>query len=223
MGAEGGWAFTGYEGEWLLLSRGCILRAGVLDAEPDPIRPIVMGMSNSLARPASLLLVVVVAAACASSSGSNAAVASANGDLSASGCALRPQDSTFFASGPVYRDCAVSTKAVLLTTGVRPDFQPDRQALKSGVCAVVELDYVVGADGFVEAKTAHVVKTNNPTYADAVVAILPLWRFEPAKLNGAPVRQIISAKEKVQVVTVVMPAGQMPSPSTRPPRTTPSC
>ena len=222
MGAARDWAFTGYEGEWLLLSRGCILRAGVLDAEPDLIHPIVRGMSNSLARPASLLLVVVVAAACASSSGSVAG-ASANGDMSAGGCALRPQDSTFAASGPVYRDCAVSSKAYLLTTDIHPDFQASRAAMKSGVCAVAEVDYVVGADGYVEARTAHIVKTNNPTYADAVVAILPQWRFEPAKLDGVPVRQIISAKEWIQGGVVVMPAGQKPSPSARAPRTTPSC
>lgn len=110
-----------------------------------------------------------------------------------------------------------------MTTNIRPNYQPSQDAVKSGFCAMAELEFVVDADGLVETKTARLLKTNNPTYAEAVTAILPQKRFTPAKLNGVPVRQIVLDKEAMQAVVVVMPAGQRPSSSTRPSRTTPSC
>ena len=78
-------------------------------------------MPNLLVRCAALLSLGAGLAACATSA--NRAETAA-GDASAARCALRPQDSTFALLGPVFRDCQVQTKALFLTTDIRPDFRP---------------------------------------------------------------------------------------------------
>jgi ribonuclease D len=69
------------------------------------------------------------------------------------------------------------------------------------------LEYVVNEKGEIETKTARVVKTTNQNYAEALISILPQWKFEPAKLNDVPVRQIVVDKQMMQVMTVVVPSG----------------
>ena len=146
------------------------------------------------------VLSAAILTACASSPKQTAAV----NDPAAS-CAPRAEDSTYARLGPVYRDCAVTTKAVFLTQNIAPEFRPPTQNVRSGACYSVELEYVVDEQGLVEANTARVVKTNNQAFAEA------------------PVRQIVSDKRAMQTMVVVMPAGQKPSASARPPRATTSC
>ena len=153
--------------------------------------------------PGFALIVVLLAAACSSA---NTRVAS--GDADGERCALRPQDSTFIAGGPVYRDCAVTTKAFFLTKDIHPDFHaPER----SNGCYVAEMEYVVNEKGAIETATARVVRTNNQAFADAVVSILPQWKFEPAKINDVPARQIVTDKQQMMTMVVAMPPGSSPS------------
>ena len=182
-------------------------------------------MPSPVVRYAALSLLAAALTACASSANR---AETAGGDASKDACGLRPQDSTFAVLGPVFRDCQVKTKAVLLTKDIRPDFRPPTTNSKSGSCYSAELEYVVNEKGEVETKTARVVRTTDPALADAVISILPQWKFEPAKLNGVAVRQIVSDKYSMQtqVVTVVVPAGSGPPPSSarpRPSRSMPRC
>ena len=180
-------------------------------------------MPNIVARLAALLCLGAALTACASSA--NRAETAA-GDASAAGCALRPQDSTFALLGPVFRDCQVQTKAALLTKDIRPDFRPSTTNTKSGNCYSAELEYVVNEQGAVETKTVRVVKTTDQALADAIISILPQWKFEPAKLNGVAVRQIVSDTYSIQSQVVIVPAGTRPSSPTgtkRPARSTPRC
>lgn len=170
-------------------------------------------MSRPFVSRAGLSLLASALLACASAPNRSAATDGA-------GCALRPQDSTFIATGPVYRDCAVETKAVLLTKDIHPDFRPES---RNGACYSAEVDYVVNEAGFVETKTARIVRTNNQAYAESIMSILPQWKFEPARRDGVPVRQIVVGVHKASVSVVVLPAGTRPSASTRPPRQKPSC
>ncbi len=120
----------------------------------------------------------------------------------------------------------MQTKALLLTKDVRPDFRPTPTNMKNGNCYSAELEFVVNEQGAVETNTARVVKTTNQALADAMISILPQWKFEPAKLNGVAVRQIVSDTYSIQSQIVVVPAGTRPSRSTgpaRPPRSTPRC
>ena len=180
-------------------------------------------MPNFLVRCAALLSLAAGLAACTSSA--NRAETAA-GDASAARCALRPRDSTFALLGPVFRDCQVQTKALFLTTDIRPDFRPTTTNPKSGRCYSAELEYVVNEQGAVETKTARVVRTIDQALADAMISILPQWKFEPAKLNGVAVRQIVSDTYSIESQVVVVPAGTRPprsSGSARPPRSTPKC
>ena len=127
------------------------------------------------------------------------------GDISADRCPLRPQDSTFRATGPVFRDCAVKSKAVFLTQSIRPEFHPSTQGA-SAACYSAELEYVVDAKGLVETKTARVVRTNSQPLAEALLAILPQWKFQPARLYDQPVRQIVLDRQAVRIRVVTSPS-----------------
>ncbi|MEO8621390.1 MAG: energy transducer TonB, partial [bacterium] len=147
-----------------------------------------------------LLLVTAIAARPSSASRTELALLGKNADP----CPLRPEDSVFVGATPVYRDCAVTTKAFLLTNDIHADFTPSRGGPR---CYSVELEYVVNEKGEVETATARVVKTNNQMFAEAQLSILPQWKFEPAKLNDVPVRQIVVDKKTAQVMSVVVPSG----------------
>ncbi|MEO5814151.1 MAG: hypothetical protein ABIT20_02610 [Gemmatimonadaceae bacterium] len=151
--------------------------------------------------PAALLVVATLAGACASSGGKGAAAESG------SGCALRPQDSTFAIHMPLYRDCAVERKVQKLTMNIAPEYR-----LTSNGCVSAELEFVVTADGKVDATTARVVRTTTPAYAEAVLAILPRFRYEPAKRDGVAVAQIVTEKHEAITKTVVAIAGTRPNP-----------
>jgi hypothetical protein len=204
----------------LPFSRSILWQQEALDEEATGPTLALIRMPTRFANLAAVLLVAASIAACASS-GNQAATASAN--ESGPGCTLRPQDSTFALLGPVYRDCAVTTKAFLLTKDIRPNFQPAPGTVRNGSCYSADLEYVVNEKGEVEMKTAHVVKTNNQAYADAIVSILPQWKFGPAKLNDVPVRQIVTEKVSMQTMVVVAPAGSKPNVSSARPPKSPSC
>jgi hypothetical protein len=90
---------------------------------------------------------------------------------------------------------------------VRPVFTPETRA---NACYAVLLEFVVDASGTPEIQTARVVRTNNQAYADAVLATLPLRRYEPARRGDAPVRQIVTESDAMQVRIVAVPAGGPP-------------
>ena len=159
-------------------------------------------MSNRFARRAGLLVAISTLGACASSS-PNRTEMNGKADLAGT-CAVRPQDSTFTVVGPVYRDCAVTTKAFLLTKDIHPDFHPPERSVG---CYVAEMEYVVNEKGAIETATARVVRTNNQAFAEAVISILPQWKFEPGKINDVPVRQIVIDKQQMATMVVAMPAG----------------
>lgn len=137
-------------------------------------------------------------------------------------CPLTPRDSAFLGGGPVYRDCAVDSKAKLITNSVRNDYRPT--ARPGNNCYAVEVRMVVDPTGKPEPATVELIRTNDRAFADAVIADAPTWRFEPAMLEHKPVRQIVTEKRTIASVMVVVPAGQSPSRSTASGRRpTPSC
>lgn len=155
-----------------------------------------------------LLLTTVGALACASAGGGAAGRKSA--------CGLRPSDSSFAAAGPVYRDCAVDTKAQAVNPSARIDFQPARGGTN---CYSAEVEFVVNATGFPETNTARVVRANDQSFGEAVLAAVRTLRYQPAIKNGQPVRQIVSERRMAQTAVVAVRAGSaMP---TRPPANAP--
>jgi hypothetical protein len=149
------------------------------------------------------------------------ACASAGGPAGAGGrhssCPLRAQDSVYLAAGPVYRDCAVDRKAEV-ETNLHPDFRP----FPGQSCYYAEVEFVVGPTGIPEVPTAHVVRSNNHEYGDALSALVPRLKFRPAIRDGATVRQIVDFKQVMQSVVVAVPMGSAP-PSRPPAPLPPSC
>ena len=147
----------------------------------------------------------------------SAARAEAQSDEKRENCQLRSQDSTFAAGGIVYRECAVDTKAKLMTDRLSPDFRPNTTASK---CYSATFEFVVDKDGLVELPTASVSRANSDEFAESVKALLPKLRFEPAKRDDAVVRQIFSYHTSIGLVARVVSSNgsTMGAPSARPPR-----
>lgn len=125
------------------------------------------------------------------------------------GCQLRSSDSTLMAGAPLYRECAVDTHAANLTRGQGPMARP-AGALHDG-CYSAELQFVVDTTGVPEQRTARVLTTNDQSYADAVIATLPTWRYKPALIGSTPVRQIVTEREATAIKV-----GQMTDPPPSP-------
>ncbi len=107
-------------------------------------------------------------------------------------CPLTASDSAFTAKGPLYRECAVDREARLIGKALEPDF--DRSRLRT--CVSVDLEFVVGVDGAPEIETVRAVKSTNSDFAVAVIKTLEKWKYEPALIAGAPVRQIVTVRRE---------------------------
>jgi hypothetical protein len=124
-------------------------------------------------------------------------------------CPLAQRDSALLDGGPVYRDCAVEVKAKFIaSSATRIDYSPPTGAKSS--CSSVEVQMVVDTAGKPEVSTVQVFRANDRPFADAVLATAGSWRFEPAMLQGARVRQIVVEKRTVMSMLVAVPAGQGP-------------
>lgn len=62
---------------------------------------------------------------------------------------------------------------------------------QSGVTGRVVVQFVVGANGRVEAGSIKILESTNSEFAAAVREVLPRHRFSPAKIGGKAVRQIV--------------------------------
>lgn len=148
-----------------------------------------------------------------------AACASTGHSRGGSPCQLRVNDTTFAAGRTLYRDCAVDKRATLLTTNIRPDFTPTPRP--GTACHAADLEFVVDTTGLPELGTARIARSNDHDYADALFATLPSWKYEPARLQGRPVRQLVLEHRSIVTATVVVPAGSPPP--THPPAPVAGC
>jgi protein TonB len=91
-------------------------------------------------------------------------------------------------SGRAYEENQVE-RAVQVTRQPAPRY-PD--ALKSvGVEGVVQMHFIVGADGRVEPGSIEVISTPHKLFADAVRVSLLSSRYRPAEAGGRAVRQLV--------------------------------
>lgn len=145
--------------------------------------------------------VLVVAAGVLAACASGGAKAAREED-----CAPRAQDSLFTRFAPAWRDCAVDTKAKLTSTDVRPDFRP---APTRTTCYAADFEFVVDTTGAVEVATARMTRATDSEFAASVSSMLSRLRFDPARKDGRPVRQIFFLHQMtaVQILRVAVPAG----------------
>lgn len=131
------------------------------------------------------------------------------------GCELRSADSAFAVDGPVYRGCAVDVPVKNVTRGNGPLTRPPGPTRDA--CNFVELAFVVDTTGRPDTRTAHIVSTSDRGYADAVVATLPTWKYVPARIGKAAVRQIVTDREVISTMVAPLNGG------TQPPTNLPTC
>ena len=155
-----------------------------------------------------IVLALIIASAACAAGASHARQAS---------CALAPADSTYLVRGPVYRDCAVDRRARLLTTDVRLEFEPPGPPAEGTACYRAQIEFVVDSAGVPESETANIVRTNDPAFANAVLATLPRWRYQPARKNGVAVRQVVRENQSMAIQVVRVRAGDIPRPGRAPP------
>lgn len=93
--------------------------------------------------------------------------------------------------GPVYRDCDVDRPARLRGNPPRLNWTPSGSDLVDGRCFRAEFQFIVDTLGVPDLSTLQAVSSNNGDYAEAVRASLSVLRYEPARLDGRPVRQIV--------------------------------
>lgn len=108
-------------------------------------------------------------------------------------CALPRPDTYRLADPPIYRACDVTQPARLGGELPRLNFRPSNQAMAARAgCLRAEFAFVVNHDGAVDTATVALVETNYPEYGQAVRATLARLKYEPAELDGVPVRQAVS-------------------------------
>jgi len=107
-------------------------------------------------------------------------------------CDRSDQDTTHYLHLPLYRSCAVSVTARRTANDVRPEYVPTGRDRN---CFAALVEVAVDTLGRPEPRTARLVRSSDPGYAAAVLAIVPSLRFEPARMAGRPVRQIYELRE----------------------------
>lgn len=147
------------------------------------------------------------------------ACASGGSQTSSTPCGALPGDSVYSGTTPAWRACAVERPARLLNPDQRIDWRPPVGTAQPGTrCYLAHVEFVVDSAGVPEPGTGRVLQSNEPTFAQAVLASLPAWRYRPALREGRPARQIVTARRTTGTVTriVVVPQGSGP-PSVPPP------
>jgi hypothetical protein len=144
------------------------------------------------------LMIGCIVAACAHGGGG-----------AATDCLLTQADSVHLQSGPVYRDCAVDRGARLSESSVRVDYRPTVRLRPGSVdCYYAEVHLVVDASGNPELETARLGRTNEPGWGRAVLASVRSWKYEPARKDGEPVRQIVRERRTAALALTVVRSGQ---------------
>jgi hypothetical protein len=136
-------------------------------------------------------------------------------------CSGDPPDPAWMAAGPVYRDCEVDRKAELRGSEPRLPYTPPATGSSSGRCYSAELEFVVDTAGVPVLSTVRERASNDRGMEEAMRAILPVRRYQPARLDGQPVRQLVVYRSAVSLVRVVSASGRPVGPVA--PSRRPSC
>ena len=72
--------------------------------------------------------------------------------------------------------------------------------------------YVVDTTGFADTTSFEVIRSTHPGFVDAVKEALPYMRFQPAKIGGMKVRQLVEQQFSFRITdtTTVAPAKRKP-------------
>ncbi len=117
-------------------------------------------------------------------------------------CSGTPVDSTAMA-GPIYQDCQVDKPAKRKGASPRLNWESSAGASPNGRCYRAEFQFVVNEFGGVVPGSIQATSSNDATFEQAVQGSLVRLRYEPAKLDGRAVAQVVVYKQTASVVVVV--------------------
>lgn len=120
-------------------------------------------------------------------------------------CTGEAPDSAVLHRGPVYRDCEVDRPARLRTVDLPLDYNPPTGGLGGSRCLRAEFQFVVDTVGRVEPATVRPGNSNDRGLEEAVRGNLGQLRYEPARLGGAKVRQVVVFARAVSPIARVNP------------------
>ena len=140
------------------------------------------------------ILAVATVSACASGGGGRGAR-----------CTPLARDTIYRVSGVVYRDCAVDRAARPLASNPKPSFTPNTNGGQS--CYIAEFEFVVDEKGRPETQTVQPIRSNDEAFSASVAQTIPEQLYEPAMKGGEPVKQIVTFKQGMSVMKMIVPAG----------------
>lgn len=100
---------------------------------------------------------------------------------------------------PTYIPCQVDREARLRGRQPSVAWQPMAGEVFAGGCFRAEFEFVVDSLGHPESESIRTGYATNSAYADAVRRTIPLLRYDPARLKGARVRQLVTYEKKAQI------------------------
>ena len=145
-------------------------------------------ITSSLLSLAAALSATATAGAQQTAAAAGAPAVTGAGPQAAPPCDRTDQDRSKTPHLPLYQGCAVDVQATPPVDAVRPNFEPDR---RTAFCYSAMLEVAVDTAGVPEMQTLRVVRATHPNFARAVSRMVPTMRFQPARLGGAPVRQLV--------------------------------
>lgn len=120
-------------------------------------------------------------------------------DFSGRGVAGGVASGVIGGTGPVITDAIIDggqtytqdevDEPVQMTSG--PGLRYPEAMRTIGIDGVVQLRYVVGTNGRVEAGSITVVSSTNKAFENAAIETVRQSRYSPAKMRGSPVRQLV--------------------------------
>ncbi len=80
---------------------------------------------------------------------------------------------------------------------------------------------MVGTDGRPEPGTVRLLRSNDSALGLALLQSVPEWTYEPARREGAPVRQLVRERRSVALAVTVTSSRERQALPRRPPSCTP--
>lgn len=104
----------------------------------------------------------------------------------------------------VYSVLEVDTAVVRSSSSAAPVYPA--ALLAAHIQGFVNAQYVVDTTGFADTVTFHVMESTNPEFTAAVRNVLPLMRFQPAKIGSLKVRQLVQQQFSFKITGDTLPA-----------------
>lgn len=141
-------------------------------------------------------------------------------------CSGSEPDSSWMLLSPVYRDCDVDKPAKMRGSPPRLNYQPSPSGMRDQ-CWVAAFEFVIDTTGRIEPTTVLALPGNDVDLQEAVMATFDRMKWEPAKKDGQPVRQLHAYRMTAGVVVRAVQVssgrpGSVPIPPGPPPRA-PKC